>query len=254
MPIRQWNGASYDRISGPQVQMGLAVLERLPLAGDELVLDAGCGSGRLTEELLARLPRGRVIAVDESGSMLAAAERRLQRPLAEGRVELRRGDLLELSLAEPADAVFSTATFHWLADHELLFARLRGALAPGGRLVAQCGGEGNIAALRGRARELLGRDPYAPHFAGWQPPWHYAGAERTRARLLAAGFAAADCWLAHAPQRPPQAREFLAEVVFGPHVQRLPAELREPFMDELMAAVGEPVVVDYVRLNIDAVA
>jgi trans-aconitate 2-methyltransferase len=254
MPVREWDGAAYDRVSGPQLQMGLAVLERLPLAGDERVIDAGCGSGRLTEELLARLPHGRVIAVDQSGSMLAAAARRLADPLAEGRVELCRADLLDLSLAQPADAVFSTATLHWIGDHERLFARLHAALRPGGRLVAQCGGEGNIAELRGRARELLAREPYGAHFAGWQPPWNYAGADQTHDRLLAAGFAQARCWLEDAPQRPEHPRAFLSEVVFGPHVQRLPESLREPFLDDLMQAVGEPVVVDYVRLNLDAVA
>jgi trans-aconitate 2-methyltransferase len=254
MPVRQWDGASYDRVSGPQLQMGLAVLERLSLAGDERVLDAGCGSGRITEELLARLPRGRVIAVDQSGSMLEAAQRRLAGPIAAGRVELLQADLVDLELAEPADAILSTATFHWIADHERLFSRLRGALRPGGRLVAQCGGEGNISSLRGRARDLLVREPFAEHFAGWQPPWNYAGPEQTRARLLGAGFSEAESWLSDAPQRPEHPREFIAEVVFGPHVQRLPAELREQFLDELMAAVGEPVIVDYVRLNIDAVA
>lgn len=234
--------------------MGREVLGRLPLAGDERVIDAGCGSGRVTEELLARLPRGHVIAVDQSPSMLAAAEGRLAQPIAEGRVELRRADLLELALQDPADAILSTATFHWVSDHERLFASLHNALRPGGRLVAQCGGEGNIEHVRGRAAPLLERDPYARHFVGWQPPWNYAAPEPTRERLLRAGFASAASWLSEAPSRPEHPREFLAEVVFGPHLQQLPEELREPFTDELEAAVGEPLVVDYVRLNIDAVA
>ncbi|MDQ6811294.1 MAG: methyltransferase type 11, partial [Actinomycetota bacterium] len=76
----------------------------------------------------------------------------------------------------------------------------------------------------------------------------------TRERLLRAGFSQAECWLAPAPQEPEQPREFLATIVLGPHVQRLPAELRDPFMDDVLAAVGEPVIVDYVRLNIDATA
>ncbi len=234
--------------------MGREVLQRLELRGDERVLDAGCGSGRVTEELLERLPQGHVIALDASPSMLAAAERRLERQLAAGRVELLREDLLELRLGEPVDAIFSTATFHWVADHELLFARLHEALRPGGRLLAQCGGEGNIAELRGRAEPLLARSPYAVHFTGWQPPWNYAAPQQTRQRLLAAGFSEAECWLSQAPQRPDHPREFLAEVIFAPHLQRLPEPLREPFIDDVLARAGEPVVVDYVRLNIDALA
>jgi len=247
MPVREWDGTSYDRISGTMEALGLEVLERLELRGDELVLDAGCGSGRITAALIERLPRGRVIAVDGSESMAAAARRRLG-PQADVRV----GDLLELELGEPVDAILSTATFHWIADHDLLFQRLRRALRPGGRLVAQCGGEGNIDVLRGRAGAVLAREPYAEHFADWRAPWNYAGPGETEERLLAAGFASANCWLQPAPRRPEEPREFLSTIVLGPHVQQLPPDLRERFMDDVLAELGEPVVVDYVRLNIDA--
>ena len=249
MPVREWDGNSYDRISGTMEALGLAVLERLELAGDEVVVDAGCGSGRITEVLMQRLPRGRVIALDGSASMVDAARRRLG-PDADVRVM----DLLELDLEEPVDAILSTATFHWIADHERLFVQLRRALRPGGRLVAQCGGEGNIDVLRGKANEVLARDPYAEHFRDWHPPWNYAGAEQTHERLLAAGFATAECWLEPAPREPEEPREFLSTIVLGPHYQQLPPELRERFMDDVLAELGEPVVVDYVRLNIDATA
>jgi trans-aconitate 2-methyltransferase len=245
---RTWDGQSYDRISGPMEALGLAVLERLKLRGDETVLDAGCGSGRITQQLIERLPGGHVIAADASQSMVEAARERL--PGA----DVRQLDLLELELERPVDAILSTATFHWIADHERLFARLRGALAPGGQLVAQCGGEGNIDVLRGHANEVCAREPYAAHFANWQPPWNYAGPDETQRRLLGAGFASAECWLQPAPKQPEEPREFLSTIVLGPHVQQLPAELREPFMDDVLAVLGEPVVVDYVRLNIDATA
>ncbi len=247
--VRNWDGQTYDRISGPMQALGRAVLDRLPLTGDETVLDAGCGSGRVTEMLIERLPRGRAIAVDMSESMVAAARERLG-PDA----DVRRADLLELELDEPVDAILSTATFHWIADHEALFGRLHAALLPGGRLSAQCGGEGNITQLRGRAAVVVEREPYAEHFRDWRAPWNYANAADTEVRLRAAGFTAAKCWLAPAPTEPEHAREFLATIVLGPHVQHLPESLREPFMDEVMAELGEPVVVDYVRLNIDAIA
>lgn len=115
-------------------------------------------------------------------------------------------------------------------------------------------GEGNITILRGRAQTVVEREPYAVHLAGWKPPWNYAGPDITRERLLAAGFARAECRLTPAPREPEAPREFLSTIVLGPHVQQLPEELREPFMDEVLAVLGEPVVVDYVRLNIDAVA
>ena len=247
--VREWDGASYDRISGTMEALGLDVLSRLELKGDELVLDAGCGSGRVTQALIDRLPRGHAIAVDQSSSMVDAARRRLGET-----ADVRVLDLLELDLELPVDAILSTATFHWIADHELLFSRLRGALRPGGRMAAQCGGEGNIAILRGSVAGLLDREPYAEHFADWRPPWNYAGPGETRERLLAAGFSSAECWLTPAPREPEHPREFLSTIVLGPHVQRLPERLHEQFMEDALEAVGEPVVVDYVRLNIDAVA
>src|SRR5207253_3821709 len=111
---RRWDGRSYDRISAPMEALGRGVLERLDLRGDETVLDAGCGSGRITQALLERLPRGKVIAVDTSASMLeAACERLAGAPRAQaGGLELRLADLLELELQQPADAGPSTATFH----------------------------------------------------------------------------------------------------------------------------------------------
>lgn len=249
--VRKWDGQSYDRISGPMQALGQAVLERLPLAGDEMVLDAGCGSGRVTEALIARVPRGRVIGVDVSESMVAAARERLG-PDA----DIRHADLLEMEreLDEPVDAILSTATFHWVADHAALFRSLHGVLRPGGRLVAQCGGEGNITGLRGRAGVVMEREPYAEHFRDFRPPWNYANPTDTQSRLLSAGFASAECWLQPAPTEPGHPREFLSTIVLGPHVQHLPESLCEPFMDEVMAELGEPVVVDYVRLNIDAIA
>ncbi len=247
MPVREWDGASYDRISAPQEAMGLEVLARLDLHGDETVLDAGCGSGRITEALAERLPDGRVIAVDESPSMAAAARARLG-----ARAEVRVADLLALELEQPLDAILSTATFHWIADHERLFRTLRRALRSGGQLVAQCGGEGNIDVLRGMAGTVMACAPYAEHFLDWGPPWNYAGPERTRERLLAAGFSSAECHLQPFPARPDPAREFLTTIIFEPHRRRLPEALGEPFMDAVMAELPEPVTIDYVRLNIDA--
>src|ERR1700677_2162159 len=152
--VRTWDGKSYDRSSGPMEALGREVLSRLELEGDETVLDAGCGSGRITQALIERLPQGRVIAIDASAAVVAAARERLSAfessgatgenpagPEADSRVEIRIGDLLELDLGEQVDAVFSTATFHWISDHDRLFTRLRAALRSGGQLVAQCGGE-----------------------------------------------------------------------------------------------------------------
>src|ERR1700682_921111 len=102
MPVREWDGRSYDRISGPMEALGLAVLARLELRGDEVVLDAGCGSGRITQALIDRLPRGRVIAADASSSMVDAARERLGAD-----ADVRRPGLLRPAAGEGPGGVVS---------------------------------------------------------------------------------------------------------------------------------------------------
>ena len=244
---RDWEARTYERVSGVQEGWARDVLARLQLRGDETVLDAGCGSGRVTRLLVERLPEGRVVAVDASPSMVEGV-RAVLRPQDEALV----ADLVELELGEPVDAVFSAAVFHWVLDHDALFARLHAALRPGGVLEAQCGGEGNIAGLIAVAGEVMAREPYAPWFEGWRGPWLFSSPDAARERLEAARFAAVRCWLEGREARPDDGRAFLRVVCLGPHLERLPEELREPFVDDVLRAMGEPLVLRYVRLNISA--
>jgi trans-aconitate 2-methyltransferase len=224
---------------------GSAVLERLPLEGDEVVLDAGCGSGRVTEELLERLPHGRVVAADAASSMLVEARRRLER--FGDRVTFVECDLgRPLPIGEPVDAVFSTATFHWVPDHDALFANLAAVLRPGGRLVAQCGGRGNVASVQRAAAQLLDD--------GWMGPWTFATPDETVARMEAAGFVDVEAWLHEEPTfiEPGEPMEtFLATVVLRSHLERLPEAERAGFVRRVAERLPSPEI-DYVRLNLVA--
>jgi trans-aconitate 2-methyltransferase len=171
MSSRDWDAGTYDRVSAPQVAWGREQLERLRLTGDEVVVDAGCGSGRVTAELVQRVPRGHVYAVDVASSMVQHARQALGE-----RATVLCQDLVELELPEPVDAVFSNATFHWIHDHDALFAALHRNMNPGGRLVAQCGGRGNIDAFRAAADSVAGEEPFEHYFVGWRRPWNYATA------------------------------------------------------------------------------
>jgi len=244
---RDWDASTYERISDPQVAWAHEVLDRLPLRGDETVLDAGCGTGRVTQLLLERLPRGRVVAVDASPSMVEAA-----RAALDGRATVLQSDLVELELDEPVDAAFSNAVFHWVADHERLFERLHAALRSGGRLVAQCGGRGNVASFRELAAEVAREEPFAEHLGGWEGPWTFAGPEDTRERLEAAGFVDVETWLTERPIVRSDLGEYVRTACLGSHVERLPEELRDRYVDAVVQRAGPRPTLGYVRLNIAA--
>jgi trans-aconitate 2-methyltransferase len=244
-----WDAETYERVSDPQLGWGIEVLERLELAGDEAVLDAGCGSGRVTARLLERLPHGRVIAVDASPSMLEKARETLG-----DSVTYSEQDLAELRVEEPVDVIFSTATLHWIPDHERLFAHLHAALVPGGRLHAQCGGAGNV---QRHAEAIVGvsqRDRFASHFEDMPIMWNFATPEETERRLATAGFTEIRTWLEPKPMQPENPREFIRVSTLGPHLARLPEELRDAFIDAVVAEMDEPLTLDYMRLNIEAVS
>jgi trans-aconitate 2-methyltransferase len=248
-PVRDWDAGAYHRLSNPHVAWADALLDRLELTGDETVLDAGCGSGRVTRMLIDRLPRGRVIAVDSSPEMVAHARAELGE-----RADVRAADLTELRLAsgEHVDAVFSNAVFHWIADHDALFAALAAALRPGGRLVTQCGGEGNIAAVHAHALEAVADAGFADRFEDWGWPWNFAAPDTTERRLLDAGFEDVRCWLEPWPVESDEPRAYLEAMCMGPFLERLRDDEQPRFMDAVMARLGEAPTFDYVRLNIVA--
>jgi trans-aconitate 2-methyltransferase len=242
---RDWDAATYDRVSTPHVEWANILLDRLDLSGDEAVLDAGCGSGKVTLMLLERLPRGHVVAVDQAPSMVEHAREALN-----GRATVLQADLTELQLDEPVDAIFSSAVFHWIADHDRLFARLHAALAPGGRLVAQCGGEGNVEHFHEAARAVGATVPYADYLAGWEGPWNFAGPAETAARLERSGFCEVETWLEPYRVSPDDPEEYLRTVCLGYHLEQLPEPMRDDYVRAVLDRAGA--ALDYVRLNIVA--
>jgi trans-aconitate 2-methyltransferase len=254
---REWNSSAYQALSDPQFSWGLKVVERLaglPLTGREHTLDAGCGTGRVTAVLLDRFPSMTVLAVDASSNMVDEARRQLAR--FGRRVQVEQVDLLALSETEAFDLVFSTAVFHWIHDRPRLFSNLYRSLRAGGYLVAQCGGGPNIKRLRDRVKKLISTETFRAYFEGWREIAIYSMPEEISVQLQEAGFENVLTGLEEAPvvmDSEESYRNFLATMILHPHLQRLPDDLREQFLDRLVFESSQdrpPWMLDYWRLNL----
>jgi trans-aconitate methyltransferase len=253
---REWNSSIYHRLSGPQVSWGKKVLSRLSLRGDEVVLDAGCGTGRLTADLLQALPHGRVVEIDLSQNMLRSAREHLSaQPNAE--VGLVACDLLHLPFENVFDGIVSTAAFHWVLDHDRLFLSLRRALKPGGWLMAQCGGGPNVKRLRDRADALAATSEFTQFFSEFREPWLFQDTDGAAATLRRAGFVDVETSVEPAPTVMKDAAhfdEFVRNIVLRTHLQQIPDQQRRAeFMGGLTEQAAQddpPFLLDYWRLNL----
>jgi len=223
--VNLWNADTYEKVASPQAAWAEEMIARSRIKPGDVVLDAGCGGGGVTLKLLELTPH--VIAVDADPNMVEKARATLPES-----VPVYHQDLTELEIDERVDVVFSCAVFHWITDHERLFARLHAALKPGGRLVAQCGGQGNIQNVLDVVGDRPGR-------------WLYAGPEQTERRLRAAGFGDVRAWLQEKPTVPDDMVTFLETVILHEddnahaNAERVAAQIDH---------------IDYVRLNMEATA
>jgi len=243
--LLEWDAQAYDALPLPHTRWGSRTIRRLRLAGDEAVMELGCGTGRDAERLLDALPGGQVIAVDGSAQMLAQLQQRLRDRM--DRVTVLHADLRQpLTLDEPVDAAVTVATMHWLPDHDMVFQTVASSLRPGGRFVAEAGGAGNVERFRAAVRAVGGDD-------GGRL-WNFAGIEETTHRLQRAGFTGIEVELvadSAVLERGAQFEAFLATVMLGAQLRELPTHQRHPFVRAVAEQLDEPVI-DYVRLQIDA--
>jgi trans-aconitate 2-methyltransferase len=223
--MSKWDATTYEQVADPQSEWAREIIARSGIKHADVVLDAGCGGGRVTRQLLELTPN--VIAVDADPNMVEKARATLP-----GSVPVYHQDLLELEIPQKVDVVFSCAVFHWITDHQRLFERLNQVLKPGGRLVAQCGGYGNVQNVLDVVGERPGR-------------WLYATPDDTEQRLRAAGFSNVRAWLEPKPTAVPDLVRFIETVILHEDPDRhANAERAAAQIDHI----------DYVRLNLEAIA
>ena len=258
MTNTHWNAEVYDRIGTPMRGWAQAVIDDLGLKGDETVLDAGCGSGSVTFDLLERLPEGKVYALDYSTEMIEQMKQKIAKT-GETRVIAMRADLTNFEIPEQADVVFSNAVFHWIPDDDALFGAILRATKPGGRMRVQCGG-GDIYAKLGQAwRAAWAKEPFAEHLGGYEDGKKYRSPEEAKESLERTGWTDVETWAFDAPvpfENEDDAALYLRTIILRDHVANLPDELHEPYVRTVIAEYierfGQPFTADYVRLNMRA--
>jgi trans-aconitate 2-methyltransferase len=245
----RWSGARYDEVASPQTRWGTEVVDRLRLgpapSNGFRIADLGCGSGRVTEVLLRRHPDARVVAVDVSASMVGQAKARLAS--FAGRVEVVHADLegdIAADLgAGTFDAIFSTGTLHWIRDHRAMYRAFFSLLAPGGVLVAQCGGRGGLVNVL-ESLDRLGVE--------WRSRNCYADPEESARWLSEAGFDDVWTWSSSehvAFEKAGAFIDYLADGVLAPYCTDVtPGERRA--LAERVAKKSDAMSLDFVRLNL----
>jgi len=244
---QRWNPESYREDAAFVPALGRPVVDLLDPQPGERILDLGCGDGALTTELVAR--GAEVVAVDASPDMIAAARAHdLDAHIADGQ---------ELGFNGEFDAVFSNAALHWMTDPDAVLTGVRRALRPGGRLVGEFGGAGNVQAV---IDAMVATFAAHPEFGALHLPWYFPTAKAYRERLEATGFQVTTIGLHPRPTPLPGDLAAWLAIFADAITAHLDVEQRAAFAVETMAHAASRLYdqptgwqVDYVRLRFAAV-
>jgi trans-aconitate methyltransferase len=257
----RWDAEEYARNSAAQFRWALELIGKLTLRGNERILDIGCGDGRVTAELARRVPQGKVVGVDSSEEMVRKACAAFP-PSSMPGLSFLHMDARSLSFPDAFDVAFSNAVLHWIKDHSPMLAGVARCLRVGGRILFQMGGKGNGEEIFSIASDITRHNPWREHFYGFDFPWSFYRPDEYVGLLERAGFSARRIELVSRDMKQ-KGREGLlgwVRTTWMPYTERLPEDLREPFLAEAvdrylavhpLTAEGEAIV-RMVRLEVEA--
>jgi trans-aconitate methyltransferase len=232
-----FDGRKYQQASAHQREWGSSLIAELDLKGDERVLDLGCGDGTLTVRIADLVPAGEVVGIDASRGMIEVARRQRRDNL---RFVLM--DISDLDFAEESDLIFSNATLHWVKDHGRLLRRVRAALRHNGTLRFNFAGDGNCSHFFRVIREVMSREAFSPHFAGFQWPWYMPPVDEYRALVASSGLRGARVWGENADRYFPDAEamiRWIEQPSLVPFMACVPEAQREPFREFVVRRMVE---------------
>ena len=182
--MKEWQGAEYESIAGLQQWLADESLAAQAFAGDERVLDVGCGNGKVTAEIAERLPRGSAVGVDPSRDMIAFARRTHAAP----NLRFEVADARSLPYRGAFDLVVSFNALHWVHEQDVALRGIRAALRPGGRALLQMVSRGEREPLEDVCEQVCASAPWASSFVGHRAPHLQFRPDDYRAMAERAGF------------------------------------------------------------------
>lgn len=180
-------GEAYASASGPQRRQAAILINKLSLKGSELVLDVGCGPGRIAVAMLRKHPGLKIHGIDISPEMIKVANR-LRHDLGAQRLSFETVDLFQYEPPHLYDVTFSSSAMHWALPPSVAYQKLFGFTAPGGLLAVHQGGEGTYRNFHKAAMEVAEYFEVTANFENWSYPAFYPTADQLRALLGEVGF------------------------------------------------------------------
>lgn len=253
-----WDARIYDKVSGNvQLKWGLKLLEKKQRwIGNEIVMDAGAGSGNLTKILANKVPNGRVYAVDADSNMVQQAKRNLS---THTNVQVVSSSMDKVRLPTKLDVIFSNSALHWILDQEGVFLHFSQLLKPNGEILIECGGSENLERTLPIIFKITQFDQFKEYFTNWKQLWYFPKADETERLLQSAGFRDIQVNLSKKSTSFPDRESFaifIKTVVMKPFLGYLhDSKKKDEFLDVFLTEFehsGQPWLLDFVRLIIFA--
>ena len=258
--MHKWDPGDYEKSSSAQYRWAMDLVSRLDLRGDERVLDIGCGDGKITAQLAARVPKGEVLGIDLSRDMIDFARGKYTTE-THSNLAFQWGDTNKLDFNEEFDLVVSFACLHWVKDHLPVLEGIGRSLVPFGRVLLQFGGKGNAEEILAMTENMIREDKWSGYFKDFSFPYHFYGPDEYTYWLKQAGLKAkrVDLVPKDMVHEGKKELEGIIRNTWLPYTERLPEKLRPEFVGEIADRYIEryPLVeglahVKMVRLEVEA--
>lgn len=262
----KWDAKNYHKVSSIQETWAIELLSKRKWKGNEVLVDAGCGTGRVTKIISNILKEGKIYAIDLDHNMIENAKLNLK---DQENVIFIKSDLSTVELPEPVDIIFSNAVIHWIKDHYNLFSNFLKLLKKSGEILIQCGGKGNLGTIQPILDLTRKSNAFKGYFQDWEDPWNFASAEETYSMMERVGFKKVETSLTKKIAKFSSFEEyklFMKTVVMKPYLSYLPSDYNNQIIDSFidcffkyykesikgLTKVPNDYNIDYTRLNIRA--